>query len=133
MHNFFFEPLNSHRFFCFGYVLAGFFFLLIFLVDRLVKGIHFKSNYKESVKESLKKSINFNLIESFCMTFIRQYMWLAWCCSCQHVGLWTRLLQIGWVGGSRPDLHSNVLFPLDKKLYSTILQLSDILFEMQVN
>ena len=42
----------------------------------------------------------------------------------------------GSAGGSRPDLHSVVLFPLDKKLYSTmslLLRLSEILFEMQVN
>ena len=59
-----------------GYVLAGYFFLprtfcmKFFLVDRLVKTHHHKSNYKGSVKESLKKSISFYLLESFRLTFI---------------------------------------------------------------
>ena len=39
-------------------------------MDRLEKGIHYKSN-KGSVKESLNKCINFYLLKSFRLTFIR--------------------------------------------------------------
>ena len=60
-----------------------------FCVNRLEKGIHYKSNYKGSVKESLNKCINFYLLKSFRLTFITQYMWVAWWCSGHHLELST--------------------------------------------